>query len=348
MHVVSLSESYNSTHYFLLVPKPSTLSIELLISKVTSTYEKDGVANGLGLIIGFGENFTTSENSTYSPVAGKAMLGLENPFVGDIYESTYCVDSECNTINGYVENYIKVDYDTGSVSASDEVTSFARLSVQKVDKATWMSAMDEALTDFSIPAPEEKFTLIPGFDSDAFVRPFDPATSEMTPECVALSCPSDEDWKLFDPVLGTSPYVEPDGVLTGGFIAGVTIASIVVAVAIFSFIYKRGVEAREKRVKEAVLKSIAKNMTITTSEALTPAELENMFKKIDADGNGNLSKDEVKELVEEAGVANMSDRDYDVFFGCIDLDGNGTLDFTEFCAFFASMPVAEDDSFNEA
>ena len=341
-----MSEAHDLTHYFLLIPKPFTLSIELLKSKVTSTYEKDGVANGLGLIIGFGQNFTASGGSSLSPVAGKAMLGLENQYVGDIYESTYCVDSECNTINGYVENYIKND--AGLVSASEEVINFARTAVKKVDKATWMSAMGEALTDFSIPAPEEKFTVIPGFDTDAFVRPFDPATSEMTPECVTLSCPSDEDWKLRDPVLGTSPYVEPDGVLTGGFIAGVTIASIVVAVAIFSFIYKRGVEAREKRVKEAVLKSIAQSMAITTSKALTPAELEKMFKKIDADGNGNLSKDEVKELVNEAGVANMSDRDYDVLFGCIDLDCNGTLDFTEFCALVASMPVADDDSFNEA
>ena len=147
---------------------------------LTSTYEKDGVVNGLGLIIGFGDTFTTSESSIYSPGLGKAMLGLENPFIGDIYESssTYdCIDSECNTINGYIENYIKID-DTGSVSASDEVISFKRISVEKVDKAIWMSAMDEALTDFSIPAPEEKFTLILGFDSDAFMRPFDPVTSE--------------------------------------------------------------------------------------------------------------------------------------------------------------------------
>ena len=195
-----------------------------------------------------------------------------------------------------------------------------------------MSAMGEALTDFSIPPPEEKFTVIPGFDTDAFVRPFDPSTSEMTPECVTLSCPSDEDWKLSDPVLGTSPYVEPDGVLTGGFVAGVPLLASLLPLQFFPFIYKRVVEAREKRVKEAVLKSIAQSMIITISKALTPVELEKMLKKIDADGNGNLSKDEVKELVEEAGVANMSDRDYDVLFGSIYLDGNGTSDFTEFCA----------------
>ena len=50
----------------------------------------------------------------------------------------------------------------------------------------------------------------------------------------------------------------------------------------------------------------------------------------------------MKKLVEEAGVANMSDRDYDILFASIDLDGNGTLDFVEFCAFFASINVEEE------
>ena len=49
----------------------------------------------------------------------------------------------------------------------------------------------------------------------------------------------------------------------------------------------------------------------------------------------------MKGLVDEAGVANMSDRDYDVLFASIDLDENGTLDFTEFCAFFAPISIAE-------
>ena len=57
-------------------------------------------------------------------------------------------------------------------------------------------------------------------------------------------------------------------------------------------------------MKEAVLKSLAKII----SKNLTPQDLEKMLKKIDTDGNGNLDKSEMKGLVEEAGVANMSDR----------------------------------------
>ena len=85
---------------------------------------------------------------------------------------------------------------------------------------------------------------------------------------------------------------------------------------------------------------------------LTAKDLTEMFQKNDDDGNGNggVDKDEMKKLVEEAGVANMSDRDYDVLFASIDLDGNGTLDFVEFCAFFASINVKEgnDETFEDA
>merc|ERR1712238_343808 len=106
--------------------------------------------------------------------------------------------------------------------------------------------------------------------------------------------------------------------------------------------FKRGLEAREKRVKAAVLKSIAKSMTVTMSKNLSPRELEDIFKKIDTDGNGSISKDEVKGLVDEAGVANMSERDYNILFDSIDLDENGTLDFAEFCAFFTSIASSDD------
>jgi len=220
--------------------------------------------------------------------------------------------------------------------------NFIRTSRTKVDKDTWMAEISKVYTDFSIPSPDDPFTLIPGFNVPAFSQPFDATTSDKTPPCVTLECPTDENWALIDPYLGTSPYIEPDGVLTGGFIAGVTISSIVVALLIFYMIYKRGVEAREKRVKKAVLNSLSKSMSLKISKNLTAKDLNEMFQRIDDDGNGNIDKDEMKKLVEEAGVANMSDRDYDVLFASIDLDENGTLDFVEFCAFFASINVEEE------
>ena len=82
-------------------------------------------------------------------------------------------------------------------------------------------------------------------------------------------------------------------------------------------------------------------MGMTTNRELSPDELEEMFNSIDADHNGNLSREEIKELVTKAGMVEMSERDYDILIASIDLDGNGTLNFAEFCALYASIPVQD-------
>eukprot|EP01083_Nonionella_stella_P190753 706378_1 len=263
----------------------------------------------------------------------------------EVYDSMYCVDSDCKESNFYNEVYIGSQDEEGT-----PLVRYMRASSTKVDTDTWMAEIAKVYTEFSIPSPKDPFTLIEGFNTPVFTQPFDAITSDKTPACAALVCPTNEDWALIDPYLGTSPYIEPEGILTGGFIAGVTITSIVVALLVFYMLYKRGVEAREKRVKEAVLKSLSKSMSLKISKNLTAQDLNQMFQKIDTDGNGRLDKGEVKGLVEEAGVVNMSDRDYDLLFASIDLDANGTLDFVEFCAFFASIDIAEGvhDTFEDA
>jgi len=306
-----------------------------------STFEKNGEidifmtsAGYAGLNqLGLGEGLVPYEPpSRETPIAGRSYLALTPQESGDIYESLYCADLECNKINTYVENY-------SSLSGGEaDIIWFSRTARTKVDKDTWMQEWSKAFIEYKIPPPNNPFTDLPGnWGRNGTIQPFDPTTSDVAPECMTLVCPTEDDWKMMDPYLNTSPYIEPNGVLTGGFIAGITIGSIVVAAIMFYFIYKRGVEAREKRVKAAVMKSIAKSMTLSTSDNLEPKDLENMFSKIDVDGNGKLDKDEVKGLVDEAGVANMSDRDYNILFASIDLDGNGSLDFVEFCAFFASI-----------
>jgi len=314
-----------------------------------STFEKNAEIVQLGTAAAYpdgGDFSVDTENlSTLTPIGSKSFMALleENDNIDYMYETSFCTDSECNRVNKYSEFFLPPTDD-----GVRELKQFRRASFTKVDTKTWMEGISQAYVDCNIPPPDAPFTTIPGFDSGLFVQPFDPTTSDSAPECFTRICPTEKDWKVRDPNLGTSPYIEPDGVLTGGFISGVTIASIAVALLIFYVIYKRGLENRERRVKEAVLKSIAKTMTLTTSKELSPSDLTEMFQKIDVDGNGNLSKSEVKGLVDEAGVANMSDRDYDVLFASIDLDGNGTLDFTEFCAFFASISIAESDTFAEA
>ena len=249
----------------------------------------------------------------------------------------YCTSPDCASIQSYTEHYITADDGTVSLERRDGGL------ITRVNRATWDTVIGNTYADFNIPTLENA----------PIKSPYLSQMKDTNVEFITGYKFSEEDWQKYDPEFGTSPYVEPDGVLTGGFIAGVTIASIIVAVAIFSFIYKRGVEARERRVKTAVVKSIAKTMNFSvSSKNLSPSQLEAMFVKIDTDGNGHLSKDEIKGLVDDAGVANMSDKDYDILFASIDLDGNGTLEFAEFAGFIAAITAgaddANDDDFNEA
>jgi len=299
----------------------------------TSTYEKNGGAQLLGSSeFVFGANFTVSDvKNTITPIDGKVAIGISE--FGSM-QSTSCLDEDC-----LVQSVSTELYTDGTEMGSKIISSTARGLYKKYDKAEWLSKMDETFSDYNIPSVD---MAIPGFEQRTFTRPFEPSDTDIAPECTTLICPTEDDWKKRDPKLGVSPFKEPDGVLTGGFIAIITILSIVVAMTIFYFVYKQGMAKRERRVKEAVMKSIAKSMGISVSKEMNPTELNDTFNKIDADGNGNLSKDEVKGLVEQAGVANMSDSDYNTLFSSIDLDGNGTLDFAEFCAFFTSIPTNSD------
>jgi len=332
-----------------------------------STFEKNGEAKSMGIAQGYGKELklvSAVENpATLNPVGDEVFLIVtpatdtatatdnKHPVADRSFEVYDCLDPDCNTFKTYNEGYIGLQ-DEESISPAH--VRYSRTSSTKVDIDTWMEEFGNVYTEFSILPPNDPLlvTLNPNFNFNipTFTQPFDPSTIKRTPACATLACPTEDDWKFADPYLGISPYIEPDGLLAGGFIAGVTTACIVSALLLFFTIYKRGVMARENRVKEVVLISLATTMSLKITQTLSVEDLQEMFEKIDIDGNGSLDKDEMKGLVEEAGVKNMSDRDYDLLFASIDLDGNGTLDFVEFCAFFASVHVEEgnDETFEDA
>ena len=60
----------------------------------------------------------------------------------------------------------------------------------------------------------------------------------------------------------------------------------------------------------------------------TEKELWTLFQSIDRDHNGNLDKSELSQAFEKAGVA-VSNARLDRFFGYIDKNHDGTIDFPE-------------------
>lgn len=59
-------------------------------------------------------------------------------------------------------------------------------------------------------------------------------------------------------------------------------------------------------------------------------DLDKIFKEIDIDGDGNLSKEEILLGYEKHFGIPISEEQVDEMFAKIDLDGNGTIDYTEF------------------
>ncbi|KAL3776304.1 hypothetical protein ACHAW5_002613 [Stephanodiscus triporus] len=65
-------------------------------------------------------------------------------------------------------------------------------------------------------------------------------------------------------------------------------------------------------------------------------ELKEAFKVFDADGNGKISKSEMKELMKKLGQK-LSDEEIEAMMNEVDSDKNGEIDFEEFKSMMASM-----------
>ena len=62
----------------------------------------------------------------------------------------------------------------------------------------------------------------------------------------------------------------------------------------------------------------------------TDDELQGLYKSFDTDGDGSVSKSELKEGLKKLGRLNITDEQVNNLLKNVDEDGNGTLDFDEF------------------
>lgn len=75
--------------------------------------------------------------------------------------------------------------------------------------------------------------------------------------------------------------------------------------------------------------------TFIVSQLLTKQEkekIDNIFRSMDSDGDGTLTRDEIKAGYNEHFSSNMSDEEIARIFSSVDSDLSGEIDYTEFVA----------------
>jgi len=87
-------------------------------------------------------------------------------------------------------------------------------------------------------------------------------------------------------------------------------------------IYVKG----DSKIKQALLAFIATHL----SKEEEKRDLDKIFKIIDIDGDGQLSKKEIFQCYQDHFGIPISSEELESMFAKIDLDGNGTIDYTEF------------------
>ena len=69
--------------------------------------------------------------------------------------------------------------------------------------------------------------------------------------------------------------------------------------------------------------------TINKEKLLSKEKLKIAFKLFDSDGSGAISSDEIKEILNQG--QKIDDKVWDDVIREVDIDGNGEIDFEEFC-----------------
>jgi len=165
------------------------------------------------------------------------------------------------------------------------------------------------------------------------------------------SYPNETEWCggiANDPMCTASPYNEPNCSLKPGAIAGLIIFIAVVLLAMAFFVHHVMMRKQSKRIRLRIIRGIAKNITIEPSAGqIDRATLMKEFDHIDKDKGGTISKDEMREWVELGKIGEVSEKDFNVMWTIMDVDGNNEVDFIEFISFLAACSEEFDETYTE-
>ncbi|KAL7572810.1 hypothetical protein ACA910_014667 [Epithemia clementina (nom. ined.)] len=285
----------------------------------TSSYEKDGRIQFLRSTGKYGananpnSNMTAVDELTFFFASTIEATGFVNVFTGTFLNNlTQISGTQSSFVQGLPNN---------------PILNTQVFLMTKVTREEWLAAIEQEYETANV-LPEDRIDVagIQGcFSGDA--------------------CLTEEEWCTADPECSSSPYQEPDGTLKAGPIVGIVLAGVVVAVALIVAYFEHKIRQLRKQARHDFARRVAQSVTLTPgSRQLSPEALAAEFKKIDQDKNGTISNEELWEFVSSGKLGEMTRPEFDALYAVMDADGNGTVDFLEFCAY---MSLCKAD-FNEA
>ena len=201
-----------------------------------SSYEKDGTMVTLPF-----ENVgvSASNRSSVTYPVGDATIfgsGFTERDGGEIIILTTntSLDENCDNVV-FVDQYVQ----------GTEVIFFAAGPAKKLSQDEWVATVEAAYVEANV-LPENQFAV------------------PMTKSCFE-TCVEDEEWCEFDPACSESPYQEPDGPLTSGAIAIITILAAMFVALVVGFTIWIVMKKREDRYKALFAKRIAETIDVKRS-----------------------------------------------------------------------------------
>lgn len=316
-------------HRYGFVEVEGVEKVLLMDTYYTATFEKDGSVRELGRNSNEGrmgvDPFRVSddelEGQPFGPYTGyfSGEIGL---YVGNVAQEFYtCLSQEtgsCSPLISQVDMYL---------TSKDELkfSRSKRFSGNKISEEAYVSGVSTRIQRYG-----GNGTLDVALDA-----------------CATQECPTEEQWEMNDPYYNESPYLEPNGSLEGWFIAVIVVICALVVCAAGYFAHHHALAQREERIKDAFAQSIARTISHRVkAQDLTPEDLKKEFELVDEDGSGKISKEEFRHFIMGSDKVHLDDRDFDVLYHMIDMNHDGEIDFSEFCAFFNTIRVKFNSAVN--
>jgi len=142
-------------------------------------------------------------------------------------------------------------------------------------------------------------------------------------------------------------YAAPNGGLSAGAVAGIVVGCVAAACLAISLYYLRRLKNQRMRYKRRLVQNVARNVSIAPSPGgISADKLADEFKHIDENGDGSISKTELRTWLQDGKLGEISEGDFDAMWDA--MSGNDDkVNAIEFFVFLSGCGDAFDEVYKE-